>query len=122
MGKTSNFKVQFTENILKDKYHMTQKGIDGFWKNKTYEREFNNKKGLAIAVGIGEAMGTAVFAHWDAVTSGDCTVPIVVFGGIAVLTTAIAVLKKNPYTKEEYAEIDEDYEKEKAKKEKVMRK
>lgn len=116
MEKISKFKVNFTEDILKNKYHMTQEGIDGYWENKAREEEYNNKRGIAIAVGLGEAVGTAGFSCWDiTVGGGDCTVPILIFSGIAVLTTSIAVFKKNPYVKEEYKEIDEDYERAKRK-------
>ena len=116
MEKISNLKVYFTENILKDKYHMTEKGIEGYWENKAKEEEYNNKRGIALAVGLGEAIGTAGFAHWDAtVGGGDCTVPILVFAGIAALTGTIAAFRKNPYVKEEYEEIDEDYERAKRK-------
>jgi len=111
-----NFKIKFTEDFLKGKYKLTQKGIDGYWKNKEKEEEYDKKRGIAIAVGLGEAIGTAGFAHWDAIVGGgDCTVPILIFGGIAALTTTIAIFKKNPYVKEKYEEIDEDYEKAKSK-------
>lgn len=111
MAKQSNLKIDFTERVLKNRYHMTREGIKGYWENKSKEETYNNKKNIAIAVGLGEAIGTAGFAYWDiTVGGGDCTVPVLIFSGIAVLTGTIAAFKQNPYTKEEYEEIDEDYD------------
>jgi len=121
MGKTSNFKANFSE-ILGDKYKMTQEGIDGYWDNKAAEEKYNDKKNLAISVGVGEAIGTATFAIWDIAAGADCLVPVAIFGGVALLTTTIALVKSNPYTKEEYEEIDEEYKEEKAKAEKRTKK
>ena len=116
MEKLSNFKVRFTEDVLKNKYHMTEKGIEGYWANKEKEEQYNDKRRTAIAVGLGEALGTAGFSWWDiTVGGGDCTVPVLICAGIAALTTSIAVFRKNPYEQEEYEEIDEDYERAKRK-------
>jgi len=113
MGKTINFKANFSK-LLADKYHMTDKGIKGYWANKEKEEEYNNKKTIAAVVGAGEMVGTLGFTLWDTANGADCGTAILVAGAIGVLTTVIALKKSNPYTKAEYEEIDEVYDELKA--------
>lgn len=110
MKKVKNIKPFFND-VLKNKYHMTNEGISGYWENKEQEEKFENKRGIATAVGFGEMAGTLGFTVWDVCAGGkDCIIPITIFAGVAVLTTAVALFKDNPYSKKEYEEIDEDYE------------
>ena len=103
-----NLKANFSK-ILEDKYKMTKEGIDGYWKNKAAEEKYDNKLKLAASIGLGEIVGTTSFAIWDIAVGADCLVPVAIFFGVGVLTTTVALVKPNPYTKEEYDEIDEEY-------------
>ena len=103
-----NLKANFSKK-LEDKYKMTKEGIEGYWENKAAEEKYDDKCNLAASVGLGELIGSASFAIWDIASGADCLVPVAVFLGVGVLTTTVALVKTNPYTKEEYEEIDEEY-------------
>lgn len=114
MAKTSNFKANFSK-ILEDKYGLTQEGIDGYWANKAKEEKYDNKKFMGAIVGIGEMTGATLFCVWDSYNGSDCLIPVVIATGVGVLTAAISLLKKNPYSLEIYEEIDADYVEEQSK-------
>ena len=102
--------------IAKEKYHLSERGIEGYWDNKVKEESYQNKKNAITYLGAGGMVGTAIFSCYDAIAAGfDCLVPILIAGGVSILTTSISLAKKNPYTKAKYEEIDEVYEEEKAK-------
>jgi len=120
MAKTTNFKANFSK-ILGDKYKMSEDGIRGYWDNKKEEEEYDRKRMIAACVGAGEIVGSIGFAVWDSFNGADCGAKFVFALTAGVLTTAIALQKTNPYTKAEYAEIDEEYKTSKARAKKKSR-
>lgn len=121
MKKVSNFKAHFSK-ILKEDYHMTKEGIDGYWENKEQEEKYDNCKKLVTSAGVGGMVGTLGFTIADVFNGVDCIIPIAIAGGISILTAGISLVKKNPYKQEACEEIDEEYHQEKKKYNKRMKK
>lgn len=114
MKKITNFKTYF-KGILKDEYHMTKEGIDGYFDNKVDEEAYDSKKKIAAGVGAGELLGTVGFTIYDMCNGADCGVPVIIAAGIGILTTGIALTKSNPYKNAKHEDIDERYYEEKEK-------
>lgn len=112
MSKINNFKVYFSE-ILKDKYSMSKESIDKYWDNKEKQIKFDNKKLVGSIVGVSELISTSVICIFDKGDSPKIVIPIVILGGIGVLTCKISTNLKNPYYLKEYKKIDEEYEQKK---------
>ncbi len=102
--------------IAMEEYKMSQTSLEGYWANKVKEERYQNRKSAVTWLGTGGIIGTLGFTCYDAIVAGvDCLVPILIAGGVSVLTAGISLVKKNPYTKAKYEKIDEVYEEEKAK-------
>ena len=112
MSKINNFKVYFSE-ILKDKYSMSKESIDKYWDNKENQIKFDNKKLVGSIVGVSELISTSVICIFDKGNNPKIVIPIVILGGIGLLTCKISTSIKNPYYLKEYKQIDEEYEQEK---------
>lgn len=108
MAKTINFKANFSK-LLGDKYKMSEEGIRGYWDNKKAEENYDRKRMIAASVGVGEIVGTIGFSIWDSFNGADCGPIVLLPLTVGILTTAIALQKVNPYTRKEYAEVDEEY-------------
>lgn len=114
MEKISNFKAHFSK-ILKDKYSLNREDIKEYWANKEQEENYDNKRHLITSASVGGVTSSLCFAIWDVCNGADCVLPIIVATGVSALVGVVSLVKINPYEKEEYEEIDEDYVEEKEK-------
>ena len=112
-----NIKVNETnfKNLMANKGQDAEV-VDEYLVLKNAETEYNNKKMMGFSVGVGTMVGTLGFTIVEATRGIDCGTTIAVLGGIGVLTTAISLLKGNPYTKvikeeEEFKTVDKEYKK-----------
>lgn len=110
MKKVNNFKMYFSKK-LGEKYNLNHDEISEYWANKESKEHYGNTKGLIASIGAGGLVGTTGFLVYDVMNGADCIIPVCIVGGISVLTTAVSLVKRNPYKDREYKEIDEDYKK-----------
>lgn len=114
MNKINNFQVNFSK-ILSDKYHFTEKGINRYWENKEKEESFDKKKFIGMMVGLGELVTSVALCNFYPFNEEPYIIPVLILGGVGVLTVKISVVKKNPYSLKEYHRVDKEYKEQKGK-------
>lgn len=113
MKKVNNLKARFS-NILLEDYQMNREEIKEYWANKKQQEHYKSTKGLIASIGAGGVVGTTGVLIYDVMNnSTDLIIPICIVGGVSVLTTVVSLVKRNPYTRKEDKEIDQDYKAEK---------
>lgn len=114
MKNIDNFKPYFS-NILLKKYCFTKMDINEYWENKNKEESFDNKKLIGACIGVSELILSSTLCVIEKINNLDCIIPIIIIGGIGILTTKISLSRDNPYQLSKYKEIDKEYQIEKIK-------
>lgn len=114
MKEIDNFRICFSK-ILEERFNLNKEQINKYFILKDKQEKFDNKKLIGCIVGLGELVSASIIGFNVQENNPDLVIPIVIFGGIGVLTAKISATRKNPYYFKEYREIDYLYNYEKSK-------
>lgn len=109
MKKINNLKIEFSK-VLSEKYYMTQEGIDGYWANKEREERYDERSRGYVALGL---LGFSLALTTSNFFSDSAPTLPVITSFISGVMFSRAM--NNPYTLDEYSELDKEYEKFKVK-------
>ena len=107
-------KIDIRQNfsrLMQAKYQLKKEVVDGYLANKDKEEKYQNKKNIIASIGAVELLGTTAFGVYDFLYSTDSNNAILIgaLSAVAVMTTTVALVKSNPYTKKEYKLFDSEY-------------
>lgn len=104
MKKVNNLKADFSK-FLESEYHMTQEGINGYWKREEKRKRANT----SFSLGIGGAIGWRILGLPIAIFNmNELKIPLLVLAGLSGSLLAEGIIGKVMIPKG-YDELDKEY-------------